>query len=171
MELSMRALAPEELRSEYFLAYSGLHDPTYFLRELMDEQVVVGLENSGLGRGITCATVFPNSLSVAIASGAPYFFGPELGATPTPVSLGPVRQIAVLPGSSGAVLADFQRACLVDDRGIVWISETLSYDGIRNLRIAGDRVLAEGFNAPLGDETSSIILDLRSGKALRSAYP
>lgn len=79
--------------------------------------------------------------------------------------------VHVLPGPEEGLLvfADFTKACAYDRNGLRWATRSLSWDGLRNLRLQGRQLLGEGWDSP-GAAWSEFTVELQSGEAHGSIF-
>jgi hypothetical protein len=128
-----------------------------------DGSTWVGNFQGGLGTE-TAVREHPDSKRVlVIANGALYEVDPER-AEPIAESDCCVTEIWPIPSTNTILLArDHIALMLWTAHGRAWDTGRLSWDGFRNVRIAGDRVEGEAWSAP-GDSWSPFRVDLRTGE-------
>lgn len=82
----------------------------------------------------------------------------------------PTTSLAIVPDGSALLLADFTHLHRFAPNGTRdWISDRVSYDGIRALAIDGDRCTLEGWDAP-GRRFVPVEVDLATGRAEGSPH-
>lgn len=82
----------------------------------------------------------------------------------------PTTSFVIAPDGSALLLADFTHLHRFAPNGTrEWISDRVSYDGIRALRVHGDRCMLEGWDAP-GRHFVPVEVDLATGRAYGSPH-
>jgi hypothetical protein len=77
---------------------------------------------------------------------------------------GYITAILEVPGENVVVFADSDVAFeAISVAGELWRTKRISYDGFRNLRIAGDQILGEAWS-PVDDRWFLFTVDIRTGK-------
>jgi hypothetical protein len=123
----------------------------------------VGNFQGGFGTETTAREHPDGKRVLVVANGALYEVDPER-AEPIPESDCCVTEIWPLPSINAILFVrDHIALMLWTANGRAWDTGRLSWDGFRNVRIAGDRVEGEAWSAP-GDNWPPFQVDLRTGE-------
>lgn len=72
----------------------------------------------------------------------------------------PILAVHVGAGSAAIIVHDYTNISCIDHRGIGWSSERISWDGFKNISLAGRQLSGQCWHAPLGQfEPFTIELD------------
>ncbi len=74
----------------------------------------------------------------------------------------PVREVLVAPENGLLLLADFTKVAAIGARGVAWVTERLSMDGVRLLEVRGGHLIGQA-DDPTGGSPAEFSVDLRSG--------
>ena len=86
------------------------------------------------------------------------------------VHLTPVLGVLPAPSRNLLVFHDFTRLAAVGEAGVAWETPSLSWDGLSEVRVAGETVSGEGWDAP-HDQWVSFEVALDSGRHRGGSSP
>src|SRR5215471_12811382 len=132
---------------EQFTTAGGTHREGFVVRVLPERGPPwVGNFQRGLGTFSGVMWHPGGRLLLVIAHGQAYLVDPEsrrLASTPFDGISG------VLEASGWVILASFTDLMILSPHGGQWVSPRVAWDGIRNVRIEGGRLLGDGWSAVL----------------------
>ncbi|MBI3877853.1 MAG: hypothetical protein HY300_18140 [Verrucomicrobia bacterium] len=119
--------------------------------------------------GWTGALLHPDGRTVLVVNqGQAYQVDPETRALVSEFGDN-IADVICDPGRNLLIFSDGIRLWALDPSGTRWLTERLSWDGTRELRIEGEFVVGQAFT-PLGDEWLPFSVCLRSGKVEGGSY-
>ena len=126
----------------------------------------VGNFQPGLTR-FSGAHAHPDAMHVVVVSGGDiYVVDPEAKAAQE--LGGMVVSVTTLPERSALLFDETLSLSLIDPTGLQWRTRRLSWDGIRNLSVAGDLIRGEGWR--YDDTWHEFEVSLDTGNAKGGAY-
>jgi hypothetical protein len=117
-------------------------------------------------RAATCVVACPNANEVCIvAMGAGYIVRADDPEQWWPTRSNPVQNVIPVPDHELLVLADFTTLVAYGPGGLKWESVRLSFDGLEDISVSGDRLMVTAWNA-VTQEHKRIAVGIDDGHVL-----
>ena len=174
---SARVLKEEEI-DRVGLTYPGLvHDA--WVKGLGVE--IVPAEGTSWIARFASSQLSPNALTVGLyhpnprklcvlAGGAGYEVDVEERTNWALIPLSPIMGVIATAEKRAFIFWDYSRLSLMCVDGIVWTTPPISWDGVSNVSLDGDRIVADVWDAPTGKTTKGVVR-LQDGSVLAGSSP